>query len=144
MLTRYENTRTFIMTSTVLGLGFLLAGLAHTAGFLTLAGLDNDSRVYAADGVELLCGVLLLGAAFALRGVRASGWRNALGAHVIALVCLTLGVLLFSDTLRLSPLAFGFNLVMLALLVFNTLALWRMRPRNPLKRAQHEIAARLY
>jgi HAMP domain-containing protein len=33
---------------------------------------------------------------------------------------------------------------MLVLLVLNFVALWRTRPRNPLRRIQHEVAAKLY
>jgi peptidoglycan/LPS O-acetylase OafA/YrhL len=144
MFRRYENTRTFAVTSAVLGVGFLFGALAHVFGWLPLGTAADDSRLFVSGGMELLCGFLLLGAAVALRRVRANGWRNALGANGLALVGLVLTMLVVSPALGAGVLSMGFHAVMLLLLVLNTIGLWRLRPRNPLKRAQHEMAARLY
>ncbi|MET0387436.1 MAG: hypothetical protein ABW321_15815 [Polyangiales bacterium] len=144
MLSRYRNARTFSTTSAVLGLAFLIGGVAHALGWMHIGTLDNEPRVFVSSGVEVLCGVLLLGAAFVLRSAQPNGWRNAIGAHALALVCLLLGMVMFSAALGVSLFGVGFHLVMLLLVGLNTVGLWRLRPRNPLRRAQHEIAARLY
>jgi hypothetical protein len=145
MLSRYESTRTFAVTSTILGLGFLLGALTHAIGWVPFGALSDEPRIVSSALIEFLCGGLILAAAIALGAHRAGAWRGALGAHAVALVAVLVGMISVS-------LGFGwttetstvYHAVMLALLVLNTIGLWRARPRNPIKRAQHEIAARLY
>jgi len=145
MLMRYETNRALALTSTVIGGGFLLGAFAHLFGWLPLETAAGEPRVLIPTAVLVLCGVLLLGAAFSLRRtIRAAGFRNALAAHGVALVTLLLGMLLLSSALEVSVLSLGFFVTMLVLVGLNLAGLWRSRPRNPLKRAQHEIAARLY
>jgi hypothetical protein len=145
MLNRYENTQTFVVTSSVLGIGFLLGAVAHWIGWLPLGALAYEPRIIPSALFELLCGVLLLGAAFALRSYRPAAWRNALGAHIVALIGVVLGMTTLSIAYAAdTTVSTVYHVVMLGLLLLNTIGLWRLRPRNPLKRAQHEIAARLY
>lgn len=77
-------------------------------------------------------------------GSRSSAWRSALGAHFVALLCLVLGTLLLSASYRSSQWSTGFHGLLFVLIALNAAGLWRLRPRNPLRRAQHEMAARLY
>lgn len=144
MLARLSNVRTFSMTSVILGVIALCGGLAHALGWLPAPGLESEPRVYIASVIELLTGCLLLGAAYALRSILPSAWRSALGWHVAALLCVGVGVILFSGAMRVSLLSAGFHGVLFVLIALNAAGLWHLRPRNPLKRAQHEIAARLY
>lgn len=144
MFARLNNVRTFSMTSLGLGMIALFGGLAHGLGWWPVPVVDSESRWYAASGVELLTGGILLAAAFSLRSIRPSAWRAALGAHVAALACLAVGVALFAGAVRESAPHTGFLGVLFLLIALNAAGLWHLRPRNPLKRAQHELAARLY
>jgi peptidoglycan/LPS O-acetylase OafA/YrhL len=144
MLARLENARTFIMTSTVLGVIALFGGLAHALSWLPRERLDYEPRIYGSSVVELLCGILLLGAAFSLRSIRPSAWRTALNAHVATLVLLALGTAVFTIAWHVGFFSAGMHSLLFVLVALNTAGLWHLRPRNPLKRAQHEIAARLY
>jgi hypothetical protein len=147
MLMRYETNRALALTSSVIGAGFLLGAFAHLFGWLpleTASGELREPRVLIPTAVLVLCGVLLLGAAFSLRTIRASGFRNALVAHGVTLVSLIIALLVLASALEVSVLSLGFYVTMLVLVGLNFAGLWRARPRNPLKRAQHEIAARLY
>ena len=143
MLARLEYGRTFIMTSTILGVIALCGALAHALGWLPIESLDHEPRVYASAAVELLCGVLLLAAAFSLGSIRATAWRNAIGAHLAALLVLLFGVIVFTGAMHVSVLSAGFHAGLFLLILLNTVGLWRLRPRNPLRRAGHEIAARM-
>jgi len=144
MLSRFSSSRTFIMTSTLLGVVALCGGLAHSLGLVPVESVDAEPRMYLASVIELLCGILLLTAAFSLRSIRPSAWRNALGAHAGALLLLAVGILLFSTAVRYAVLSTGFQVMLFLLIALNSAGLWRLRPRNPLRRAQHEMAARLY
>jgi hypothetical protein len=144
MFTRLNNVRTFGMTSLVLGMLALFGGLAHALGWWAVPVVDSETRWYAATVAELLTGIMLLSAAFSLRSIRPGAWRGALGAHVGALVCLAVGVGLFAGSVRESAPLTGFVGMLFVLIALNAAGLWHLRPRNPLKRAQHEIAARLY
>ena len=144
MLARLENARTFIMTSTVLGVIALCGGLAHALSWLPNERYSDEPRLYGSSVVELLCGILLLGAAFSLRSIRPSAWRSALTAHVVTLVLLGLGTVLFSVAWRVGLFSASMHGLLFVLVALNAAGLWHLRPRNPLKRAQHEMAARLY
>jgi hypothetical protein len=144
MLARLSNARTFSLTSLVLAVIALCGGLAHTVGWLPIEPLEREPRVYIAAVIELITGVLLLGAALSLRSLRPSAWRSALGAHFGALLCLGLGSAVFAGATRVSLWSVGLHGLLFVLIALNAAGLWQLRPRNPLKRAQHEMAARLY
>jgi hypothetical protein len=144
MLRRYENARVFTVTSTLLGAALVAGGVGHMFGLLPWGPDGDQGRIGLSAGLELLCGLLLFGAAFALGSMRTSGFRGAVGANLLALVCLAVLMLGVAPAMGASVVTLGFHAVMLLLVVLNAVGLWRLRPRNPLKRAQHEIAARLY
>jgi hypothetical protein len=140
MLMRRENARLSGAASAVLGGTFLIAAIAHaTDGF-------SDAVVSALPATLLgvVSGIALLVAAVGLLSDRVWGWKVGLGAHLFAIGSVLLGLI---------SVAVGYGdgrpnlimpIVMLALLGLSLLALWRSRPRNPLRRAQHNIAARMY
>ncbi|HEX4354859.1 MAG TPA: hypothetical protein VHZ95_18135 [Polyangiales bacterium] len=110
-----------------------------------LGALAYEPRIVSSALIEFLCGGLILASAAALQAHRPGAWRSALGAHVLALVAVVIGMVGLSLGFGWSTEASTvFHGVMLALLLLNTFGLWRARPRNPIKRAQHEIAARMY
>ena len=142
MLMRREYEQMAGGASAVLGGVFVFAALSHATDGFT----DNVTRAQPSTILGLVAGIALLVAAFGLLTHRFWGWRVGIGAHIVAL-----GVVLFG----LISLASGYgdhvgrpNLalpgVLLVLLVLSFVALWRARPRNPLRRAQHEIAAKMY
>jgi hypothetical protein len=145
MLTRSRNSQRYALTSTLIGAAFLLGALAHAMGWLPVSTASAEASILPAAVTELCCGILLVGAAMALRAYRPAAWRNALIAHVLAFAAIVtelLGLLLgLRDTTQVSA---TYEAVMVALLVFNAIGLWRARPRNPIKRAQHRMAARIY
>jgi hypothetical protein len=145
MLTHYQSTRTLSVTSAVLGAGFFLGALAHIVGWLPFGSLANEPQILPAALVELFCGLAMLYAAVMLRSAHPEGFPRAFGAHVgaimaviVGMISLTLGV---GESTEMNTTYHG---VMLLLLLLNAVGLWRMRPRNPIKRVQHRIAARLY
>ena len=145
MLTRSKNSQNYAMTSTMIGVAFMLGALAHAMGWLQVSAAAVEARILPAAVTELCCGILMLVAAMTLRAHRPNAWRNAIIAHVLAFAAIVaelLGLLLgLRDTTQASALYQG---VMVAFLLFNLIGLWRARPRNPIRRAQHRIAARMY
>jgi hypothetical protein len=145
MLKHSRNSQTYAMTSTMIGVAFMLGALAHAMGWLQVSSSAEEARILPAAVTELCCGILMLVAAMTLRAHRPGAWRNAIIAHVLAFAAIVtelLGLLLgLRDTTQASALYQG---VMAAFLLFNLIGLWRTRPRNPIKRAQHRIASRLY
>jgi hypothetical protein len=145
MLIRSRNSQTFAATSTMIGVAFLLGALAHAMGWLQVSASADEARILPAAITELCCGILILVAAMTLRAHRPGAWRNAMIAHALAFAAIVaelLGLLLgLRDTTQVTALYQG---VMVVSLMLNLIGLWRTRPRNPLKRAQHRVAARLY
>lgn len=142
MLMRREYAQMTGGASAVLGGVFVFAALSHATDGFT----DSVARAQPSTVLGLVAGVALLAAAFGLLSNRFWGWKTAVVAHALAI-----GTVLFG----LFSLASGYgdndgrpNLalpsVLLVLLVLSFFALWRARPRNPLRRARHEMAARLY
>jgi hypothetical protein len=142
MLMRREYAQITGGASAVLGGVFVFAALSHATDGFT----DNITRAQPSVFLGLIAGVALLVAAFGLLSHRYWGWKTGVIAHVLAI-----GTVLFG----LFSLAAGYGdndgraslalpSVLLVLLVLSFFALWRGRPRNPLRRAGHEIAARMY
>lgn len=144
MLTRFSSVTTFIMTSTILGVIALFGGLGYALGWWPVDHLSDNHYYYGSSVVELLSGILLLVAAFSLRSMRPSAWRSAIGAHLVTLLLLAFGTVLFSAVVHGSMFGLTSFGLMFVLTALNTAGLWRLRPRNPFKRAGHEMAARLY
>jgi len=146
MLTHYQNTRTLMITSAILGGGFLFGALAHVVGWLPFGSLANESQIIPTALVEVFCGLALLYAAAVLRTPDPESYPRSFIAHVGAIMAVIVGM--FSFTLgvgKSTELNTAFHAVMLVLLVLNTIGLWRLRPRNPVKQIeQHHIAARMY
>lgn len=141
MFMRRRTERAVGAVAAVLGGAFLIAALAFaTDGF-------ESSRIDSEPGVVLggVAGVALLLAAAGLFAHRSWGWGMDLGAHLIGIVAalLTLvGLSAGSDSvLTSSEIVSGGLLVLLLVSLF---VLWRARPRRPLRRAGHHMAAKLY
>jgi hypothetical protein len=145
MLKRSRNSQTYALTSTMIGVLFLLGALAHAMGWVPVNHVGSAARILPAAVTELCCGVLMVVAAMALRAHRPAAWRNAIIAHVLAFAAIVIELLGLVLGLRgtSEPTAL-YQGVMVALLIANLIGLWRARPRNPIKRAQHRVAARLY
>ena len=60
MLTHYQNTRTLMISSAILGGGFLFGALAHVVGWLPFGSLANEPQILPAALVEVFCGLALL------------------------------------------------------------------------------------
>jgi hypothetical protein len=142
MLMRREYEQMTGGASAVLGGVFVFAALSHATDGFT----DSVTRAQPSTILGLVAGVALLVAAFGLLSHRYWGFKTGIIAHALAI-----GTVLFG----LFSLAAGYGdhdgranyalpSVLLVLLVLSLVALWRARPRNPLRRAQHEIAARMY
>jgi uncharacterized membrane protein (UPF0136 family) len=117
----------------------MIAALAHaTDGFS-----DHVMRTGPASILGLVSGVALLVAAFGLLSGRYWGWKAGLGAHVLAIASTLIAMFSVAGGYgdRASLAVPG---ALLVLLVLSFFALWRARPRNPLRRAGHEIAAKMY
>jgi len=141
MLMRRRTERAIGAVAAVLGGTFVIAALAFaTDGF--------ESRVMDVEPSIVLggiAGVALLLAAGGLFAHRRWGWSADMGAHVIGIIAAVLtliGLSAGSDTvLTSSEIVSGALLVLLLVSLF---AVWRARPRRPMRRASHRVAAKLY
>ena len=141
MLSRRRTERAVGAVAAVLGGTFVIAALAFaTDGF-------ESSVMDVAPSVMLggVAGIALLFAAAGLLAHRRWGWGVDVGAHVLGILAAVLtliGLSAGSDTvLTSSEIVSGALLVLLLVSMF---ALWRARPRRPMRRAGHRVAAKLY
>jgi hypothetical protein len=141
MLMRREHERMTGAATAVLGGIFVIAGLARATD-----GFTDHARALPSAILGIVAGVALLVAAFGLLSNRFWGWRTGVAAHVIAIAAVLFSIFSlmsgYGDAGTRPSLAIPG--VLLLLLVLSFFALWRTRPRNPLRRAQHEIAAKMY
>lgn len=140
MLMRRETARMTGAASAVLGGTFLVAAFAHATDGFT----ETMTRAAPASVLGIVTGIALLVAGFGLLSNRLWGWRVGVGAHVLAIATLLFGLISLSQGYGDGRANLALPGVMLALVVLSFFALWRARPRNPIRRAQHKIAARLY
>jgi len=140
MLMRRENARMTGAASAVLGGTFLIAALARATDGFT----ESASRTLPSTVLGIVAGVALLVAAFGLLSQRLWAWKAGIGAHLFAIGVVLLGLFTVAAGYGDSNPSVALPLVVLTLLVLSCVALWRARPRNPLRRAKHEIAARMY
>jgi hypothetical protein len=145
MLRSTERTSIFGVMCGLLGGCFLLAGLVHTTGGADFGELAREPRMIELGLLELISGAVLCAAAVAGFARQLWAWRAGILGHVLGIATSILGLL--SPRIGFGPLtdvANMFFLMMLILLSLDLLAVWRLRPRNRLRRAQHRMAARLY
>jgi hypothetical protein len=139
MLMRRDYTRMTGAATAVLGGVFVIAAFAHaTDGFS-----DHVMRAAPASILGLISGVALLIAAFGLLSGRYWGWKTGIGAHVLAIGATLIAMFSVAAGYGDRP-SLALPGTLLVLLVLSLFALWRARPRNPLRRAGHEIAAKMY
>jgi hypothetical protein len=139
MLMRRETAFGTGAASAVLGATFSIGALAHaTSGFT-----HDVSRIGAASVLGIITGVALLAAAVGLVAQRPWGWRAGIGAHLLAIVTVLIGIFSLEAGYGSGHPNFALPGVLLLLLVLSLFALWRARPRHPLRRAGHKIAAHL-
>jgi hypothetical protein len=139
MLMRRDYTRMTGAATAVLGGVFLIAALAHATDGFT----DQMTRLAPASILGLVSGIALLIAAFGLLSGRYWGWKAGMGAHIVAIVSTLIAMFSIAGGYGDRP-SLALPGVLLLLLVLSFFALWRARPRNPLRRAGHEIAAKMY
>ncbi|HET6335581.1 MAG TPA: hypothetical protein VFG30_20285 [Polyangiales bacterium] len=140
MLMRREHERMSGAASAVLGGVFVIAGLAHATDGFT----DNVARALPSAILGIIAGVALLVAAFGLLSNRYWGWKAGVGAHIVGIVIVLIGLFSLMAGYGDDRPSLAIPSVMLVLLVLSFVALWRSRPRNPIRRMQHEVAAKLY
>ena len=139
MLMRREHERMSGAATAVLGGLFVVAGLAHATDGFT----ENVARALPSAILAIVAGVALLAAAIGLLMNRYWGWRAGIGAHAIAMIVTLIAIFAIAAGYgAASSLAIPGTLFVLLLLSF--FALWRSRPRNPVRRVQHNIAAKMY
>lgn len=141
MLVRRRTERAVGAIAAVLGGTFVIAALAFaTDGFE--ASVMDFSPSAALGGVA---GVALLFAAAGLFAHRRWGWGVDIAAHVVGIIATVLALIGLSagsdDVLTNSEIVSG---ALLVLLLVSFFTLWRARPRRPLRRASHRMAAKLY
>ena len=139
MLMRRERENMTGGASAVLGGVFVIAALAHATDGFT----DSVTRALPSTILGLVAGIALLVAAFGLLAHRYWGWRTGVGAHVLAIGVVLLGIFAIAAGYG-AEASLALPVTLLVLLAMSFVALWRARPRNPLRRAGHEIAAKLY
>jgi hypothetical protein len=125
----------------VLGGTFVIAALAFaTDGFESSVMDIAPSAVLGG-----LAGIALLCAAAGLFAHSRWGWGADIAAHLIGIVAAALTLIGLSsksdNVLTSSEIVSGGLLVLLLVSAFT---LWRARPRRPLRRAGHRVAAKLY
>jgi hypothetical protein len=139
MLMRRERERMTGAASAVLGGVFVIAALAHATDGFT----DRITRALPSTILGVIAGVALLVAAFGLLSHRYWGWKAGVGAHMLGIAITLIGVFAIAAGYGAQS-SLAIPGVLLVMLVLSFFALWRSRPRNPLRRAGHEIAAKMY
>ena len=139
MLIRRDYSRMTGAASAVLGGLFTIGALAWASDGFT----DDVIRAAPSVIIGIVVGVTLLIAAFGLMANRVWGFQVGLGAHVLAIAAVVFSMFAIGEGYGDGNPSLAIPSVMLVLLVLNMVALWRARPRNPLKRMGHEVAARM-
>lgn len=141
MFMRRRTERAVGAIAAVLGGTFVVAALAFATGGFAASTLDlTPSSI-----LGLIAGFALLLAAGGLFAHRRWGYRADVGAHVLGIAAAVFaiwGVSAGRDDAASSGAAVSGGL--LVVLVISSLLLWRARPRRPLRKAGHAMAAKLY
>jgi hypothetical protein len=141
MYIRRRTERAIGVVAAVLGGTFVLAALAFaTGGFAASAIHMAPSSI-----LGLIAGVALLLAAAGLFAHRRWGWSVDIAGHVIGIGAAL--VAMFGVAATRDDVAGSGGVVsggLLVLLLISLFTLWRARPRRPLRRAGHAMAAKLY
>lgn len=141
MLTTRRTERAVGAVAAVLGGTFVIAALAFATDGFESSVMDVEPSFVLAG----IAGIALLFAAAGLFAHRSWGWAADIGAHVLGIVAAVftlIGLSSGSDgVLTSSEIVSG---ALLVLLLVSFFALWRSRPRRPLRRASHRVAAKLY
>jgi hypothetical protein len=140
MLMRRDYERMTGAASAVLGGIFVIAALGHATNGFT----DSVTRMLPATILGIVAGVALLVAGFGLLSHRFWAWKTGVGAHLIAIAITLFAVFSLARGYGDTNDSLALPGTMLVLLVLSFVALWRTRPRNPLRRMQHEVAAKMY
>jgi hypothetical protein len=133
-------------------------GATACLGKLVAPELVIAALAFATDGFESsamdfapstvlggLAGLALLFAAAGLFAHRRWGWGADIAAHVIGMVAAVLTLIgLSSQSDNVSTSSEIVSGGLLVLLLVSAYTLWRARPRRPLRRASHRVAAKLY
>lgn len=138
MLIRRGTERTIGAVAAVMGGIFMIASLAFATNGIPAAIMAPTVIVGAVASIALLA------AAVGLLAHRSWGWRMDVGAHVIGVVAAVLalfGVMSARDDSANSNMVISAGL--LVLVMASLMAIWRARPRRPLRRMQHNIAAKM-
>jgi hypothetical protein len=140
MLMRREQERMTGAATAVLGGIFMIAGLAHaTDGFTESVGEALPSAI-----IAIVAGGALLFAAFGLLSNRYWGWKAGIGAHIVAMAVTLIAIFALAAGYGDGRPSYAIPGVMFVLLLMSLIAVWRTRPRNPIRRMGHEIAAKMY
>jgi hypothetical protein len=141
MLMRRRTERKIGAVAALLGGIFVVAAMGFaTNGFAASAITLAPTSIFG-----VFAGVALLVAAAGLFAHRAWGWRVDIAAHVIGIMAAAIalfGVASGRDDAANSGMVVSGGLLVMLLVSF--FALWRSRPRRPLRRAGHQVAAKLY
>jgi hypothetical protein len=141
----YERNSLFALMCGLFGGCFLIAGLVHATGGIEMGELSREPRMIEMALMELISGGVLVAAAMGQFRRRMWAWKTGLLGHVLGIATAALGLLAPQIGFgMLSDVGHMFYLLMLVLMSLSLIALWRSRPRNAVRRAQHRIAARLY
>jgi hypothetical protein len=138
MLTKRRTERAIGAVAAVMGGIFIIASLAFAT--------NGDAAATTAPTVIVgaVASIALLIAAVGLLAHRRWGWRMDVGAHLIGLVAAGLALLGMMSARH--NVADGNVIVsggLLVLVLASLTAIWRARPRRPLRRMSHNIAAKL-
>lgn len=136
MLMTPERERMSGAVTAVLGGLFMIAGLARATD-----GFTDDAHASPSAILAIFAGVILLAAGAGLISNRYWGWKTGAGAHAIALIVTVFAIFSVAGS---SSGVLAVPAVMLVLVLASFAALWRARPRNPMRRMQHNVAAKLY
>lgn len=139
MLVRRDYSRMTGAASAVLGGLFTIGALAWASDGFTDDAMHGTPSVI----IGLVVGISLLIAAFGLMMNRAWGVGVGLIAHFLGIAAVVYSMIAINQGYGDGRPSLAIPGVMLLLLVLNLVALFRARPRNPLKRMGHEIAAKM-
>ena len=138
MWTIRRRERAIGAVAAVMGGIFIIASLAFATNGIA-AGVMAPTVI-----VGVLASIALLIAAIGLLAHRRWGWRMDVGAHVIGVIAAALAV---ASVISARDDAANSNMVvsggLLVLVVASLMAIWRARPRRPLRRVGHTIAAKM-
>lgn len=138
MWTRRRTERAIGAVAAVMGGIFIIASLAFATNGIA-AGVMAPTVIAGA-----LASIALLVAAVGLLAHRRWGWSMDIGAHLIGMIAAVLAVV---GVVSARGDAADSNIIVsggLLVLVFaSMMAIWRARPRRPLRRMGHNIAAKM-